>query len=235
MSLSHYNAGLTYNSGIRYADGALVFVERIIMARIRLPFTGLALDPMIAALQHIVASMDGKPAFASLQAQVTALQAKLTALVAKKVAQKTAEDDAKQFLIEREQLADEAVALATMLGSGVENVAQGNGAVMVDAGYAVRTAPVPGGPLLAPANLRATMSELTGVINLRWRSVERAASYVAERATDPNGPWTQIGLPVRVTFAATGLVSGTKYYFRVAGIGPDGPGPWSDIAEKMAP
>ena len=47
----------------------------------------------------------------------------------------------------------------------------------------------------------------------------------------------KVGMDSKSSFTATGLTSGTKYWFRVAAVG-SGTGnqsPWSDPALKMAP
>src|SRR5262245_7149024 len=55
-------------------------------------------------------------------------------------------------------------------------------------------------------------------INLSWKDnsgIEQG--FKVERATSSSGPWTQIGTTAAndVTFSATGLSSGTTYFFRV--------------------
>ena len=59
-------------------------------------------------------------------------------------------------------------------------------------------------------------------------------SYVVECATNPNGPWTQVAVTTRANYTATGLASGTKYWFHVRAAGAAGPGPWSELVVKMA-
>jgi hypothetical protein len=58
--------------------------------------------------------------------------------------------------------------------------------------------------------------------------------YVGEWAAAAVGPWTQFYIGAASSCTATGLVPGQMHYFRVRAVGPLGPGPWSDIAQKRA-
>ena len=53
-------------------------------------------------------------------------------------------------------------------------------------------------------------------------------------ATNPAGPWTQKYVGNKSSCTITEMDSGGMYYFRVRAVGPLGPGPWSDIAQKRA-
>jgi hypothetical protein len=59
-------------------------------------------------------------------------------------------------------------------------------------------------------------------------------AYVAEWAENSNGPWTQFYVGNKSSTTCSALTPGELYYFRVRAVGPLGPGPWSDIAEKRA-
>ncbi len=69
---------------------------------------------------------------------------------------------------------------------------------------------------------------------LQWRSVENATAYRVEVSTNIGFPplvgVTQSSLvPGDTTFAASGLVSGTKYFWRVRAEVEDGAGNWSEV------
>jgi hypothetical protein len=91
------------------------------------------------------------------------------------------------------------------------------------------------GQLTAAANLRATMGDLEGEIDLQWDAIYGAVSYIIEcREYNPATGWSQIKFLKQSKFTVAGLVSGKTYAFRVRALGPKGEGPWSDEAVKMA-
>jgi hypothetical protein len=54
--------------------------------------------------------------------------------------------------------------------------------------------------------------------------------YGVARATNPAGPWTNVGYPSGTTFTNTGLTNGVTYYFRVHAMNNDALwGPWSTV------
>ena len=68
-----------------------------------------------------------------------------------------------------------------------------------------------------------------------WDANRRGVqTYIAERATSPDGPWTQCHIGKASSCTATALISGTQYWFRVRAIGAAGPSAWSDPATKRA-
>ena len=125
-------------------------------------------------------------------------------------------------------------ALTTQLADYVENIANGNGATMQLAGFQLANPPVPIGPLPPPQDLRGSTADIDGNVLLRWKKVHGASSYFVECATNANGPWNQIEVTTRASTTAVGLISGTKYWFRVRALGTSGYSGWSDPAQKMA-
>lgn len=124
--------------------------------------------------------------------------------------------------------------LTTQLASYVENQAAGDGAIMELAGFKLANPPVPIGQLPPPQDLRAQTASVDGDIKLRWKAVRGTKSYFVECATNPSGPWNQIDVTSRASATATGLVAGTKYWFRVRAFGTAGFSGWSNPAQKMA-
>ena len=85
---------------------------------------------------------------------------------------------------------------------------------------------------LAPAGVSPDRSLL---YNHYWDAIKRGVqTYVAERATASEGPWTQCYVGKLSNCTDTGLVSGTEYWYRVPAIGAAGPSAWSDRASKRA-
>lgn len=127
----------------------------------------------------------------------------------------------------------------TMLKARANNceaVTPGNLVALATVGLPLRHDPTPVGPLPAPANLRATMSDMEGQILLVWDSVHGASSYIVEcREHDTPQPWQQVKILKQVRYTSTDHTPGKTYAFRVRALGPQGEGPWSDEAVKMSP
>ena len=71
---------------------------------------------------------------------------------------------------------------------------------------------------------------------IKIKKVTGALSYLFQYTTDPQmaeGSWKPI-YETRVKCLFTGLVSGTRYYFRVGAIGPRKQLLFSDVVNKVA-
>jgi len=101
----------------------------------------------------------------------------------------------------------------------------------------VRPAPTPITSLPMPEDLRASMGDNPGEIDLQWDRITGARSYVVEFREHIGGStWTQAKIVTGSRATVAGLVSGKTYAFRVRAIGPrEILSPWSDEAVKMAP
>lgn len=76
--------------------------------------------------------------------------------------------------------------------------------------------------------ISATVISATQV-NLSWTAVQNATGYQLQRATNTGFTTNLVtSSPSGTTASATGLTSGTTYYFRVAAVGSTGQGAWSN-------
>lgn len=168
------------------------------------------------------------PSDASFQATVDDLKAANVDVAAKKTALKQAQEGRNT----KELAFDTAI---NSRASYCEAAQPNNDAALAGTGLPLRGLPQPVGHMSAPSNLRATMGDATGEIDLQWDAIYGAVSYIIEcREYNPATGWSQIKLQKQSKFTATGLVSGKMYAFRVRALGPLGEGPWSDEAVKMA-
>jgi hypothetical protein len=94
----------------------------------------------------------------------------------------------------------------------------------------------PVGELPAPTSAWATSGDKLGECDYHWNPVKGKTSYIVQYCTDPatEAGWKQFAVCTKSSITVTGLVSGQKYWFRVAAVGAAGQGAWSDPALAMA-
>ena len=79
-------------------------------------------------------------------------------------------------------------------------------------------------------------SEFSGTADVSWKSVYGAKSYLIERAEDAQAlAYGVIGTSTKKQASLNSMVSGKKYWFRVAAIGAAGQSAWSDPVPLFAP
>lgn len=127
--------------------------------------------------------------------------------------------------------------LITARAANCEAVTPNDLTKLATVGLPLRGAPVAVGDLPAPSDLKATMSEHAGQIDLGWVPVYGASIYEIECMEHgvPGAAWQAVKTVTQSKYTVTGLTSGKNYAFRVRALGPKGAGPWSDEAVKMAP
>ena len=207
------------------------------MGKVKLGLKGMPIPDKIALATRIVAAMTGNPNFATpnpaladITAKTTALQTSYNDALTKRQEAKAATDlqadDEKEF--------DRSLMLESLY---VENESAGDDQKISSAGMNIRNIAAPIGQLPAPMNLYAEAGNNDGQIDLNWEPVRGARSYVVEITTDANVPtsWKHKTNVTESSAAITGLTSGGKFWFRVAGVGAAGQGPFSDPCAKYAP
>ena len=83
-------------------------------------------------------------------------------------------------------------------------------------------------------NLTGSYGDLPSEIDWQFNGVKRRATYVAETAPSPDGPWTQQYVGTRSRFTTTGHASGDMVYGRVKCICNGFHSPWSQVAAQRA-
>ena len=207
------------------------------MSKIKLNLQRLTIPEKTARAQQIIAAMTGNPNFTSPQpplAQVTTAQTDLDAAY---LAAQAARQDAKNKTSIQNQKEEALDGVLGQLANYVESISGGDEAKITSAGMDVRAAQTATGDLPAPESLSASAGDRDGEIDLSWDKVNRARSYVVERSPDPPAPgtWQHAAVSTKSQATIAGLTSGTKYWFRVAAVGPNGQSPWSNPAPKIAP
>lgn len=191
---------------------------------------------LIAYAQAHVAAMTGNtnypaptPDAAAFAALVTAFGNSITDsdMADQAAQQKTAEKLGRRTLMEQG---------LTQRGNYVETASGGDEAKILSAGFDVRAAPAPPAAPLPPANVKATMGDHEGEIDLQWTPPKGAKSYIVECSTYAvPRTWQQVKILTRRSLTATALTPGTVYAFRVKAVGSAGDSDWSDEAVERAP
>jgi outer membrane murein-binding lipoprotein Lpp len=231
--MNYDTPGLMYDSPTAFYDAGPATIESRRMAKIKLELKKLTITELIEKASQVGTAMNGNAAFSGIAAQVTAFNTAVGALSSKQTAYVTAKQAADEKLTERDNQRVTVENLMRQLASASEGVTL-DGATLRGVGWELRGVAEPVGPLPAPQNLAATGGDLDGTADCQWDSVRGADSYIAECASNPTGPWTQVYVGRKSSCTASGLTGGQLYYFHVRAVGAAGPGPWSDIAQKRA-
>ncbi len=233
--MSNYDTGIRYDTPGLFYDAPVTPPRKTRMAKIKLDIYQMTIDDEIAYLGPIVTQMAGNAAFTALAAKTTALGTAVTALGAANADYLGSVQIAEQKLTVRNNARAAVEEAARQLASGAEGITS-DAATLQSGGWDLQASSRPPvGPLPAPGNLTATGGDLDGTVDLAWDAIRRGVqTYAAEYATSVDGPYTQCYIGKASKCAATGLASGTRYFFRVRAIGAAGPSGWSDVAEKRA-
>jgi hypothetical protein len=202
--------------------------------RVKLEVDSLSEPELLAYGRTVETKLNESTTFDTLDSKTAMLGAALGVLDTriKDVSKKEAElEQAGALLDDQRELVINTLA---SLGSGVEQIAEGDTAVVLASGFGVQAERAPVGPLGAPQNLRATTADIEGQVEARWNKVRGANAYIVECAPESGGEWKQTAVITRVNCVIPGLESGKKYRVRVCAVGATGQGPWSDEAVKMA-
>lgn len=120
--------------------------------------------------------------------------------------------------------------------SYVDDTSGGDATKIPLSGFAVAGTPgTPIGPLTAPENVTAVMSNFPGVVKTACKPKDGAKIYLTECREHIDGSaWAQCSVGPRKSDNG-GLTSGKKYAFRMAVVGAAGQSPWSSEVVCMAP
>ena len=205
------------------------------MSIIKSDLSGFTLPELIAELQKVVGLMTGNATFSTIAAKTTALGTGTTALVSASGTYDSAIQTADQKMTLRDTARDAAEGLYQALGTAAEAVTQ-DPAQLQSGGWTLRSdTSAPVGMLAAPSNPSVSCGDMAGSVDFHWDSMKRGVqTFLGEYSTSPDGPWTQFYAGKKSSTTASGLVSGTMYWFRVRAVGAAGPGPYSSAISHRA-
>ena len=123
-------------------------------------------------------------------------------------------------------------------GLYVDKTANGVESIITSAGFAVRAEATPTNEMPQVQNLKATMGDDTGEVDLSWDGniKGKRGFFVEHREHTDTAQWGGGKFVTASKCTIEGLTPGKVYAFRVRALGPkELMGPWSDEAVKMSP
>lgn len=206
------------------------------MSRIKLNLRQPVPDKLQTGRQ-IVAAMTNNPNFATPHPPLADIAASLSTLDEAYKAHQIAKTDART----KANVADDAEIQLDRhlrkLAAYVESIADTDETIIASAGMQTKASRTTPSVLLAPEALSANAGSHEGEIDLTWRKVDNAKSYIIQSSADPPTAesWSHAETATVANKTIQNLTSGKKYWFRVAAIGSLGQSGWSEPATRIAP
>lgn len=186
----------------------------------------LTIPQKIEFARFIVTSMTGNANFTTPNPALLTITTNANALETAHIAAKGGGKDETAAMHAKEQLLDLSLKLLAAYVEGIANANPANAeAIALSSGMNTKKNASP-----RPNGFRVEHGKNAGEVNLRTNADDRAV-FVWETTTTPDdeATWTTLNSSTRAHYLATGLNSGTRYYFRVAKIDKDGQGDWSNV------
>lgn len=191
----------------------------------------------VAYGENVTQMMGADQTFNTLNAKIATAAQATTDLDTAKNAKDAAEAAAHAATAEQHNKEEEYDQAFDELGNGVDDIAKGDKTIIdlsgMDSFLPGKAADI--GQLPQVEALDINEGANPGEIDLAWDALNGANSYLVEVSIDNPNNWAFAGTSTKSSFTADGLVSGTTYWFRVAGVGAAGQGPFSNPSTKVAP
>jgi hypothetical protein len=207
------------------------------MAKVKLNIRGLSTTEKVAKARQIIKALTDNAAFTTPQPPLATIATAANELEAAHGDAQTARQTAVTKTSIMHEKEDALEALLRQLGGYIESVAGDDESKILSAGISIRTTTPVTQTLETPIAPSATEGDHDGEIDLSWDTVKGAKSYVIERSPDPPTAtsWVHEAVSLKSSATVSGLVSGTRYWFRVAAVMSSGQSGWSDPGTKIAP
>lgn len=207
------------------------------MPRIRLNLRNLSVTDKIAKGRQIVTALTNNASFPNPHPSLADVNAALDRLATAYALVQSTKSEAATRVVTQNNEETNLDQVLTQLGSYVESIAGRDDSLITSAGMDTKgsrsapTAPTP------PQSVSASAGQHDGEINLVWKPVPNARSYIVESSLDPTAAtsWTQVGIATSASKTIRDLTTGKRYWFRVAAVGTVGQSGWSEHATKIVP
>lgn len=125
--------------------------------------------------------------------------------------------------------------LMSQLADYVQSTSKGNEAIILSSGMGIKSKATAPQVLPAPVALKATPRTNSGEVDLKWKRVEDAKSYMIQSTATPDDAtsWETLDTCTKASHTVTGLTSLSNMWFRIAAVGPKGKSQWSDPAKSV--
>ena len=124
--------------------------------------------------------------------------------------------------------------LMTAMGKYVDNIARGNREIILSAGMEAKKERSPQPAPDRVTGLEASIGKLSGSIDLDWDKMLYARVYLLYMRADSDSEWTFLGNIFPSKHTVSGLISGTRYWFKVEAQGTAGKSEASDPSTSLA-
>lgn len=208
------------------------------MPKLKLNLRKLSVPEKIARGREIITALTGNTNFPSPKPTLAAVTTVTDDLETAQQEQLAAKRTAVLKTMARDEKEDLFDSTFTQLAAHVESVAGDNEQLINSAGMDTRAPAVSSNaPPDAPQFLHITGGDADGEIDLNWEPVDGAKTYQIEKSPDPvtATSWTHAAATTKSKVTIDGLTSGTRYSFRIAAVGTNGQGAWSNPVSKIAP
>jgi hypothetical protein len=190
----------------------------------------LSIPEKVEKGRFIITSMTGNANFPVPIPDLTIIAGQINDLETASIAAAGGDVDETANMHAKEHLLDLSL---KSLSAYVESIANANPvnaeAITLSAGMEVKS-----GGTRASVDFEVEPTGNPGEVRLSTKSSPRA-TFIFQMTTDPvnENSWIPIGQSTRAKMVKGGLLSGVRYYFRVAMIDKNGQNPWSDVKNTI--
>lgn len=205
------------------------------MAKLKLGIAKLNATDLNFYCLSVESAMNGNAHFPDPSPTLAEIASKREELV---MLESKSSDGDRIAIANRNTVTDELKNMLRKLSLYVSFVADGDGDVILSAGFELRKVANPTAPLQRPSSLQAKRTNHQGMVKLKWKPVVNSMSNHVEMTTsDPkeeNSEWETVGITSQSKITIGTLIPGTYYWFRVKAYGRRDESGYSDPALIMA-
>ena len=210
------------------------------MDKVKTGFTQESDDELAALIAKHTGQMVGNANFPTPMPSVAEFAAGTDPFVAAVKKVNDLNEQLAEAMLQRDGLRPAAEQYLMRRAAYVQSASGGSGAIILDGGFELAK-PHAGGHgratmPLAPTSLAVTMGSHNQALQALWHAA-KGCSWIIQLCDDPlnEANFKQVGITSRSSFDITGLVSGQKYWVRIAAVKSGVQGDWSSPVVCMAP